>query len=111
MHALQWNIIDVCIYCQFLQALKILVGPKHSISAIIEGNIIDIIYVGELEIHTVLSYHCAIYSVWPNLLLIVLFLALNAKSLDTPDLRIWAWALEEIKGKWALFGKEALLSS
>ena len=32
---------------------------KHSISATIEGNVTDIIYVGELEIHTVLTYHCA----------------------------------------------------
>ena len=42
----------------------------------------DIIYVGELETYTVLTYHCASYRVWSNLLLILLYLALNAKSLD-----------------------------
>ena len=59
-------------------------SPKHNISATIEGNAVDIIYVGELEIHTVLTYHCANYSVWPGSLLIVLYLALTAKTLDTP---------------------------
>ena len=39
----------------------IMIRPKHSISTAIEDNII---YVGELEIHTVLTYHCATYSVW-----------------------------------------------
>ena len=33
----------------------------------IEGNVVDIIYVGELEIYTILMYHCASYSVaWPT---------------------------------------------
>ena len=45
--------------------------------------VMDIIYVGELETYTVLTYHCASYSVWPSLLLILLYLALNAKTLDT----------------------------
>ena len=45
-----------------LQALKkclILISPKHVIIATIEGIAIDIIYVGKLEILTVLAYHCA----------------------------------------------------
>ena len=48
----------------FLQILKIclvMISPKHSISATIEGNVIDSRYVGELEIHVVLPYHCATY--------------------------------------------------
>ena len=46
-----------------MQALKnclIMINPKHSNSATIEGNVIDMIYVGKLEIHTVLMYHCAV---------------------------------------------------
>ena len=38
-----------------------MISPKHSISATTEGNVIDIIYVGELEIHTVSTYHYATY--------------------------------------------------
>ena len=33
-------------------------------------------------------YHCATCSVWPGPLLIFLYLALTAKTLDTPDLEI-----------------------
>ena len=33
--------------------------PKHNISSTTEGNFIDILYVGELEIHIVLTYHYA----------------------------------------------------
>ena len=36
----------------------------------------------------VLTYHCATYSVWPSLLLIVLYLALTAKPFETPALDI-----------------------
>ena len=60
--------------------------PKHSIAAVIEGNIINVIYVGELDIHTVLKHRCAIYSVWSSPLLIGLYLALTAKTWDTPGL-------------------------
>ena len=64
----------------------IIINLKHSISATIDINVIDTIYVGELEIHRVLTYHCATYSVWPSPLLIVLYLVLTAKTLDTSDL-------------------------
>ena len=63
-----------------------MIRPKHSISATIEDNVIDTICLGELEIHRVLAYHCAAYSVFPVPLLIVLYLALQAKILDTSDL-------------------------
>ena len=70
-----------------LQTLKkCLLSPKYNISASIEGNGIDIIYASELEIDTVLTYHCATYIVWPDPLLIVLYLVLTAKILGTPDL-------------------------
>ena len=64
-------------------------SPKHSLAVTIEGKVIDIKYAGELEIHTV---HRATSNVWPGLLLIVLllialYLALIAKSLDIPGLR------------------------
>ena len=42
----------------FLQVLKkflVIFSSKHSISAAIEGNVIDITYLGELEVHTVLT--------------------------------------------------------
>ena len=61
-------------------------SPKRSITATIEGNVIDVIYVDELEIHAVLSYHCASYCVWPGPLLIVLYMTRTAKILDTPEL-------------------------
>ena len=72
-----------------LQALKkflIMIGPEHRINATIDINVIDIIYESELEIHTLITYHCASYSVWHGSLLIVLYLALPAKSMDTPAL-------------------------
>ena len=56
--------------------------PKYCIAATVEGNAIEIIYVVKLEIHTVLAYHCANYYAWLSLLLNVLFLVLNAKTLD-----------------------------
>ena len=58
-----------------------MISPKHSIGASTEGNVIDTIYVGELEIYTVSTYHYSTYNVWPGPLLIVLY-----KSLDTPVL-------------------------
>ena len=61
-----------------------MIRPKHSITATIENNVIDFIYVGELEMHTVVTYQCATYSVWPGPLLIVLYLALTAKTYETP---------------------------
>ena len=33
-------------------------------------------------------YHCSAYSVWSGPILIVLYLALSAKSLDTPELQV-----------------------
>ena len=57
-------------FINFLQILKIyliMVSSKHSISATMEGNVIYIIYVDELEILTVLMYHCATYNVWRSL--------------------------------------------
>ena len=71
----------------FLQTLKksrIVINLKHSIIFTIEGNVFDIIYVGELEVHTVLMCHCATYSLWPAPLYIALYLALAAKTLDIP---------------------------
>ena len=41
-------------------------SPKDSITATIEGNVIDILYVSELKMNTVLTYHGAICSVWPG---------------------------------------------
>ena len=32
-------------------------SPKHSITATIEANVIYFIYVGELELHSALTYH------------------------------------------------------
>ena len=60
----------------FLQALKkylIMLSPKHSITANIQG--------------TVNTVQCATYNEWPGLLLIVLYLVLNTKSLDTPAIQ------------------------
>ena len=37
----------------------IMVSPKHNINVTIEGTVIDIIYVGELEMYIVLTYRCA----------------------------------------------------
>ena len=71
---------------QSLEKLLIMISPKHGITASIEGNVIDITYVGELEIHAEFTYHSATYSVWPGPLLFVLYLAPTAKTLDTPVL-------------------------
>ena len=71
---------------KFLQQLKKclkMISPKHSITLSIEGNAIDD---DKLEIRTVLTYHCATYSVLHGPLLIVLYWALAAKALDTPCL-------------------------
>ena len=59
----------------FLLSLKkclLMLGTQYGVTATIDGNVIGITYVGELEIHTVLTYHCATYSVWPGPLFIVL---------------------------------------
>jgi len=49
-----------------------MISLKHSIIATIEGFAIDIVYVGELELHTVLTFtivcgpaHCLLFSMWP----------------------------------------------
>ena len=63
-----------------------MISQKHCISAIIECNVIDAIYVGKLEIQVVLTCHYPTCSVWPGPLLIALNLALNAESLDNPVL-------------------------
>ena len=63
-----------------------MISPEHRINATIEGNVIDIIYEGELEINKLITYHCASFSVWAGSLRIVLYLALPAKSLETPAL-------------------------
>ena len=60
-----------------------MINAIHSITATIEG----IIYVGELETHTVLMFHGVTDSVWPGSLFIVLYVALTAKTLDTPGLQ------------------------
>ena len=61
-----------------------MLSPKHSITATINGYVIDIRYVGEPETRTV---HCATDSVWPGPLLIVLYLVFKGKSSDSPDLK------------------------
>ena len=60
---------------------------KHGIATAIAGNVIDIIYAGEQEIYTVLTHHCATFSVWSGPLSTVLYLALTAKTLGTPALQ------------------------
>ena len=61
-----------------------MISPRHSVTTTIEGNAIDIIYLGVLEIRAVITYHCATYSMWPGPLLIVLYLGFAAKTLNTP---------------------------
>ena len=59
--------IWVCTYCNVLEPSSIrmiMTRPKHSITSTIEGNVIEIIHAGKLEIHTVLINHCATYSVF-----------------------------------------------
>ena len=54
---------------KFMETLKkfpTMINRKLSISANNDGNAADIIYVGELEILSVLMYHCATYSLWPG---------------------------------------------
>ena len=43
-------------FSQTLNKCLIMVSPEPSSTATIEGNVIDFICVGELEIHTVLAY-------------------------------------------------------
>ena len=50
------------------------------IANFLRGNVIEIRHVGELEIHTVLTYHCANYSVWSGPSLTVLYLVFTAKT-------------------------------
>ena len=62
---------------QTLKQCLATISQKDSITATIEGKFLDIIYVGELEIHTVLTRHCALivcgparclfFSIWPLL--------------------------------------------
>ena len=63
-----------------------MINLNYSISTTNECNFIGITYVGELEVHAVVTCHCAKYSVCPGPLLIVLNLALIANALDTPGL-------------------------
>ena len=46
---------------QILKKCLIMISPKHSIIATITGNVIDITYVGEREIHTVFTYYRVTY--------------------------------------------------
>ena len=62
-----------------LKKCLIMISRKNSITATIEGNVIDIIYVGEGEIHRVLTYHYATYIDRHGPLLIVLYLILAVK--------------------------------
>ena len=55
-------------------------SPKHSITANIEGNVIDIIYIGEQEINTVLKLYSATYSMLPGQLLTAMYLALTVND-------------------------------
>ena len=67
-----------------------MLSTKHSIAVTIDGNAIDFIHTGEIEIQHSEStqYEGITYRVWPGLSFIVLYLARTAKSLDTPDLHI-----------------------
>ena len=56
-----------------------LISQKHSIAATIDSNVIDIIYVDELEMYKVVMRHYVTYSVRPGLLLNSLYLALIVK--------------------------------
>ena len=69
---------------QTLKKRLTMIGPEHSISATIEGSVIDVTYVAELQVHTVLTYHVLLIVCGPARCLLVPILALNAKSLDTP---------------------------
>ena len=83
---LKYSFISVYIV-NFLQTLKgclIMIGTMHSIITTIEGYVMDITNIGEQEIQTVLTHHCATYSERPGPLLVALYLALTAGSLDTP---------------------------
>ena len=62
---------------QMLKKCLIVISTKHSITATFEGNG-QILYVGELEIHTVLTYHCATYNMLPGPLLIVPYLLITS---------------------------------
>ena len=85
-------------------------SPEHSINATIEANVIDPIYVDELEIYTVLTYHCATYSLWPGPLLIVLYLALNAKGVSTPVLKLlWLTFCFILKGYVTVLCEKAIV--
>ena len=86
--------ISLYILSIFLQTLKKvydMTSPKHSITATIESNIFDFIYVGELEINTELTHHCPKYSVWPGPLPITVYMAHTAKALETTGLDYTIW--------------------
>ena len=72
--------VYIVIFLQTLKKCLIVMCPKHSITPTIESNVIDLTYVGEQEIHAVLTCNCAICSMWPSPLFIVLYLALIAKA-------------------------------
>ena len=46
-----------------LRKCLIMISAEHIITAANEGNVIDVIYVEELEIHTALTCHYVTYSV------------------------------------------------
>ena len=77
-------VYHICLYVLSIfgniEEISDMISPQHSITATIEGKVIDVTYVGELEIHAVLTYHCATYSVLPGP---PLYLALTAKTLNT----------------------------
>ena len=75
-------------------------SPKHCNSATSEGNGIDIIYTGKLEIHTVLTDHCGTYTVQLGPLVIVLYLGLKAKHLDTSVLDVDRTVIEKKREKY-----------
>ena len=62
----------------------IMISSNHCFTATIEGNVIDINHIGELEIHAVDHSLTLSYLQRPGLLVIVLYLALTAKTLDIP---------------------------
>ena len=80
-----------------LKKCLIVISAKHSIIATIEGNAINVIYKGELEIHTELTHRCATCSAWPCPLPILMYLALAAKTLDNSALE-----RDDTKLKWNL---------
>ena len=71
-----WYILPL--FVQTVKKCLIMISPKHGITAALEGTVIGIMYVGELEIHTVLTYQYVTYSARLGPFLIALYVAFTA---------------------------------